>query len=168
MADYKPVKIPMTLEVKLSTNQYPKSKEDVEEMTYVTYASAMGSLMFVVVCTKPDIAQAVEVLSRFMSNLGKEHWSAVKRVLRYLCGTSGLALCYGGMATRDELDVIGFVDADWGGDLDSRRSTSGYLFTLFGASICWMSKRQSTVALSLTEAEYMALTYAGKLCGFED
>ena len=162
MVDCKPVKTPMTLGVKLSTDQCPKSEEDAEEMTHVPYASAVGSLMYAMVCTRPDIAQAVGVLSRFMSNPGKEHWSAVKRVLRYLRGTSDLSLCYGGMATGDELDVIGFVDADWGGDLDSRRSTSGYVFSLFGAAVCWMSKRQSTVALSSTEAEYMALTHAGK------
>ena len=162
MVDCKPVKTPMTLGAKLSTDQYPKSEEDAEEMTHVPYTSAVGSLMYAMVCTRPDIAQAVGVLSRFMSNPGKEHWSAVKRVLRYLRGTSDLALCYGGMATGDELDVIGFVDADWGGDLDSRRSTSGYIFSLFDAAVSWMSKRQSTVALSSTEAEYMALTHAGK------
>ncbi|XP_031255452.1 secreted RxLR effector protein 161-like [Pistacia vera] len=114
------------------------------------------------VCMLPDIAQAVGVLSHFMSNRGKEHWSAVKKVLRYLRGTSDLAFCYGGMAIRDELDVTSFVDADWGGDLNSRSSTNGYVFTLFGAPIYWMSKKQSTVALSSTEAEYMALTHAGK------
>ncbi|XP_031256307.1 secreted RxLR effector protein 161-like [Pistacia vera] len=114
------------------------------------------------VCTGPDIAQAVGVLSRFMSNSSKKHWSAVKRVLRYLHGTSNLALCYRGMAIGDELDVIGLVYADWGGDLDSMRSTSTYVFSLFGAIVCWMSKRQSTAALSSTEAEYVALTHAGK------
>ncbi|XP_031267577.1 secreted RxLR effector protein 161-like [Pistacia vera] len=152
MVDCKPVKTTMTLGVKFSIDQCPKSEEDAEEMTHVPYASAIGSLIYAMVCKRLDIAQVVGVLSRFMSNPGKEHWSAVKLVLRYLCGTSDLALCYGGMATRDELEVIGFVDADWGGDLGSRCSTSGYVFTLFGDVVCWMIKRQNIMALSSTKA----------------
>ncbi|XP_031266594.1 secreted RxLR effector protein 161-like [Pistacia vera] len=131
-------------------------------MTHVPSASVVGSLMYVMVCTRPDIARAVGVLIRFMSNLGKKHCSTVKRVLRYLCGPSNLALYYGGMVTRDELNVIGFVDDDWRGDLDNRHATSGYVFSLFGVVVCWMSKRQITVALSSIEAEHMALTHPGK------
>ena len=132
-------------------------------MSRVPYASAVGSLMYAMVCTRPDIAHAVGVLSRFMSKPGKEHWTAVKRVFKYLRGTSDYGLCYQGRPGLDRvLDIRGFVDADWAGDLDQRRSTSGYVFNLFGGAVSWMSKKQSVVAQSTTEAEYMAATHASK------
>jgi len=87
----------------------------------------------------------------------------MKRVFRYLRGTSDYGLCYQGTAGLDKvLDIHGFVDADWVGDLDQKISTSGYLFNLFGSAVSWMSKKQSIVALSSTEAEYMAATHARK------
>ncbi|KAK8914337.1 hypothetical protein KSP39_PZI023872 [Platanthera zijinensis] len=162
MADCKPVGAPMPVGEKLSAEMCPKTHEDIEDMAKVPYASAVGSLMYAMVCTRPDIAQAVGVLSRYMAKPGKEHWSAVKRVFRYLRGTSDYSICYEGAETGRVLDVVGHVDSDWGGDLDSRRSTSGYVFTLFGGAISWMSRRQGVVALSSTEAEYMALTHASK------
>ena len=87
----------------------------------------------------------------------------MKQVFRYLCGTSDYGLCYQGRPGLDRvLDIHGFVDADWVGDLDQRRSTSGYVFNLFGGAMSWMSKKQSVVALSTTEAEYMVTTNASK------
>jgi hypothetical protein len=81
----------------------------------------------------------------------------------YLCGTTYYGLCYQGRQGLDKVvDIHGFVDADWVGDLDRRRSTSGYVFNLFGGAISWMSKRQAVVALSTTEAEYMTTTHASK------
>ena len=77
-----------------------------------------------------------------MSKLGKEHWTTIKRVFRYLRGTTDHAICYQGSTELNRvLDVHGFVDADWAGDLDQRRSTSGYVFSLFGGAISWMSKK---------------------------
>ena len=132
-------------------------------MSRVPYVSAVGGLMYAMVYTRPDIAHAVGVLSRFMSNPGKEHWTAVKRVFRYLRGTSDYGLCYQGRPILEiMLEIHGFVDADWAGDLDQRRSTSGYVFSLFGGTVSWMSKRQSVVALSTIEAEYIAATHANK------
>jgi hypothetical protein len=119
-------------------------------------ASAVGILMYAMVSNKSDIAHAVGFLSRYMSKPGKEHWTIVKRVFRYLCGTTSYGLCYQGRPGLDRVvDIHGFVDADWVGDLDRRRSTSGYVFNVFGGAISWMSKRQAVVALSTTEAEYM-------------
>ena len=119
--------------------------------------------MYGMFCTRPKISHAVGVLSRFMSNPGKEQWTAVKRVFRYLRGTSDYGLCYQGRPGLERmLDIRGFVDADWAGDLDQRISTSGYVFSLFGGAISWMSKRQSVVALSTIEAEYMESTHASK------
>jgi len=94
MQDSKPVNVPIPVGVKLSAEQCPKTEEEEEDMSRVPYASAVGSLMYAMVCTRPDIAHAVGVLSRFMSNPGKEHWTAVKRVFRYLRGTSDYGLCY--------------------------------------------------------------------------
>ena len=87
----------------------------------------------------------------------------VKWVFRYFHGTSDYGLCYQGRPRLDRvLDIHGFVDAHWAGDLDQRRSTSGYVFNLFGGVVSWMSKKKSVVALSTTEAEYMAATHASK------
>jgi hypothetical protein len=132
-------------------------------MSHVPYASAVVLLMYATVCTRPDIAHAVGVFSRYMSKPGKEHCTTVKRVFRYLRGTTSYGLCYEGRPRLDRVvNIHGFVDADWAGDLDRRRSTSGYVFNLFGGAISWMSKRQVVVALSTTKVEYMAATHASK------
>jgi hypothetical protein len=159
----KPVKVPIPIGVKLSVDQCPKTQEEEEGMSHVPYANAVGSLMYAMVCTRPNIAHAVEVLSMFMSKPGKEHWTRVKRVFRYLRGTTNCGLCYQGRPELDRVvDIHGFVDANWAGDLDHKRSTSGYVFNLFGGAISWMRKIQVVVALSTTEAEYMESTHAIK------
>eukprot|EP00253_Pinus_taeda_P036187 PITA_36187 len=141
----------------------PKTQEGEEDMSCVPYASVVGSLMYEMVYIRPNITHAVGVLGRFMSKPGKEHSTIVKWVFRYLRGTSDYGLCYQGRLGLDRmLDIHGFVDADWAGDLDQRRSTSGYVFNLFGGAVSWMSKKQSIVALSTTEAEYMEATHASK------
>ena len=94
MQDSKPVNVPIPVGGKLSVEQCPKAQEEEEDMSHVPYASAVGSLMYAMVFTRPDIAQEMGVLSRFMSNLEKEHWTTVKRVFRYLRGTSDYGLCY--------------------------------------------------------------------------
>jgi hypothetical protein len=113
-------------------DQCPKSQEEEEDMSRVPYVSAVGSLMYAMVYTIPDIAHAVGVLSRYMSKPGKDHWTIVKRVFRYFCGTASYGLFYQGRLRLDRLvDIHGFVDADWAGDLDHMRSTSGYAFNMF-------------------------------------
>jgi tagatose-1,6-bisphosphate aldolase len=96
MQECKPVKVPIPVGVKLSTDQCLKTQEEEEDMSHVPYASVVGSLMYAMVCTRLDIAHAVGVLSRYMSKPGKEHWATVKRVFRYLCGTTTYGLCYQG------------------------------------------------------------------------
>ena len=158
------VKVPIHVGVKLSVEKCPKTQEEEEEyMSWVPYASAVGSLMYAMVCTRPKIAHAVGVLSRYMSKPGKEHWKAVKRVFRYLCGTIDYAIYYQGRPRWDKvINVHGFVDADLAGDLDHRISTSGYVFNLFGGAISCMSKRQAIVSLSTIKAKYMESTHARK------
>jgi hypothetical protein len=90
----KSVKVPIPIGVKLFANRCPKTQEEEEDMSHVPYASAVGSLMYAMVCTRLDIAHAMGVLSRYMSKPGKEHWTPVKRVFRYLRGTTSYGLCY--------------------------------------------------------------------------
>jgi len=94
MQDSKPVKVPIHVGVRLSVEQCPKTQEEEEDMSHVPYASAVRSLMYAMVYTRPDIPHAVGVLSRFMSKPGNEHWIVVKQVFRYLHGTSDYDLCY--------------------------------------------------------------------------
>jgi ATP-binding cassette subfamily B (MDR/TAP) protein 1 len=158
MEHAKPASTPLANHFKLSKHSCPTTKKEIEEMAEIPYSSAVGSLMYAMVCTRPDIAHAVGVVSRFLSNPGKEHWEAVKWILRYLKGTSKMCLCYGGAKPVME----GYTDSDMAGDLVGRKSTSGFLFTFAGGSISWQSKLQKCVALSTTEAEYIAAAEAGK------
>jgi len=96
-----------------------------------------------------------------MSNPGKEHWSGVKRVLRYIKGTLNYGLKFES-TNNGNVDLSGFADADWAGDLVCRKSTSGYVFQLESSTVSWRSKQQSVVALSSTEAEYIALCLASQ------
>ena len=141
MQDSKLVNVPIPIGVKLSAEQCPKTQEDEGDMSRIPCASVVGSLMNGMVCTRPYIVHEVGALSRFMSNPGKEHWTVVKRVSRYFHGTSDYGLCYQERLRLERiLDIRGFVDANWAGDLDQRRSTSGYVFSLFGGAVSWMSK----------------------------
>ena len=158
MQDCKPISTPLPINYKLSSSMSPSSEAERIEMSRVPYASAVGSLMYAMICTRPDIAQAVGVVSRFMANPGREHWNTVKRILRYVKGTSDVALCFEG----SDFIVKGYVDSDFVGDLDKRKSTTGYVFTLASGAVSWVSKLQTVVALSTTEVEYMAATEACK------
>ncbi|RVX19433.1 Retrovirus-related Pol polyprotein from transposon TNT 1-94 [Vitis vinifera] len=123
MDDAKPVSTHLANHFKLSTNQCLKTDDEVKDMSKVPYASAVGCLMYAMVCTRPDLAHAISV---------------------------------------SDPSVRGYVDADYAGDLDDRRSTTGYVFTLGGGPICWKSMIQSLVALSTTELKYMAIAEATK------
>jgi len=158
MKDAKLVSMPLASHFKLSKRLCPTTDEEKERMTSVSQSSAVGSLMYVMVCTRPDIAHAMGLVSRFLSNPGKEHWEAMKWIFRYLRGTSNLCLCFG--SSKPVLE--GFTDADFAGDLDPRLSTFGYLFTFAGGAISWRSKLQKCTALSTTEAEYIVANEAGK------
>lgn len=115
----------------------------------------VGSLLYAAMATRPDIAQAVSVVSKFNTNPNTAHLTAVKRILRYLNRTLNLGLKY----QRSETGTLaGFSDGDWAGDQDDRRSTTGNIFLLAGGAVSWLSKKQATVALSTAEvAKYVAL-----------
>jgi hypothetical protein len=141
MQECKPINVPIHVGVKLSTDQCPKTHEEEEDMSHGPYASAIGILMYAMVYTRPNIAHAMVCLSMYMSKLGKEHWTTIKRVFRYLRGTTSYGLCYQGRPIFDRvLEIHDFVDAYWAGDLDRRRSTSECVFNLFGGEIHWMRK----------------------------
>jgi len=114
--------------------------------------------MYAMVGTRPDLAFAQSLVSQFMTNPGPQHWMAVKRIMRYLKGTWNVRLRLGGQG----LHLVGLCDADWAGDVQDRRSTTGYVFMLGQGAISWNSKRQPTIALSTVEAEYMAASQCVK------
>lgn len=118
------------------------------------YMSLVGSLLYAAMVTRPDISFAVQALGRHLQSSSDAHWTAGKRILRYLKGTKDIGLVYGESAHG--ITLKGFADADWATDKDTRRSVTGYVFELGGAAITWNSKLQPTVALSTSEAEYMA------------
>ena len=120
------------------------------------FRSLIGSLMYAAVCTRPDITYHVIALARHMQEPAESHWNAAKRILRYLKGTRDQGLTYG----KGSTDLIGYCDSDWAGDVATRRSTTGYCFLIAGAAVSWTSKLQNTVALSASEAEYMAASAA--------
>ena len=133
--------------------------EDSESTDREQFQSAVGSLLYLSTMTRPDITYAVSNVAKFCANPAKEHWTAVKRIMRYLVGTMYLGLLY----KKNELkSCVEFSDVDWAGDLDDRKSTSGYIFQLSGAAISWRSKKQACVALSTAEAEYIALASAAQ------
>ncbi|KAG8485681.1 hypothetical protein CXB51_019023 [Gossypium anomalum] len=158
MQSAKPVSTPLAAYFRLSSALSPQSDDEIEYMSHVPYSSAVGSLMYAMICSCPDLSYAVSAVSRYMANPGKEHWKAIQWILIYLRGTTDVCLQFG----RTEDGVIGYVDADFAGDLDRRRSLTGYVFTIGGCAISWEVTLQTTVALSTTEAEYIAITEACK------
>jgi Reverse transcriptase (RNA-dependent DNA polymerase) len=153
MDDCKPVGTPMDISVKLI-----KAKDNEELFEILKYQSAVGSLMYGMLGTRPDITFAISAISRYNNSPTDKHWTAVKRVLRYLKGTHNLGITLGGTNPY----LRGYCDSDWGGDLDTRKSTTGYIFMYGDGAISYGSKHQRTIALSSTEAEYMALCQAAK------
>ncbi|KAD2392997.1 hypothetical protein E3N88_39974 [Mikania micrantha] len=149
---------PLTPNFKLTEKDCPSSEKEIEEMDNVLHASAVGSLMYSMVCTRPDIAHAVGFVSQFLSNPGKKHWEAVKWILRYLRGTSKFGLSFG----DGEPMLVGYTDSDMEGNKDNMKSTSGYLMTYARGTVSWQSRLQKCVALSTTEAEYLEAIEACK------
>jgi len=152
-------------------NDSNNSNEVSDRLLKQRYQSMVGSLNYAAISTRPDITYAVNVLSRYLHNPGQQHMIACKRVFRYLKGTTNLGIILGGDMNHDQrsiggdskinsFELLSYSDSDWGGDVDTRRSTSGYLIFFNGSLISWQSKRQRVVALSSCEAEYYAISSA--------
>lgn len=153
MENCKPHDTPVSKGDKFSLKQCPKNNLESKYMENIPYASAVGSLMYAQVCTRPDLAFIIGMLGRYQSNPGREHWIAAKRVMRYLQNTKNYMLTY---TKSNHLEIIGFSDSDFAGCQDSRKSTSGYVFTLAGGAISWRSAKQTLVTTSTMEAEFVA------------
>ncbi|KAL0400167.1 UNVERIFIED_CONTAM: Retrovirus-related Pol polyprotein from transposon TNT 1-94 [Sesamum radiatum] len=144
--------------IKLSKKQSPKTDEELKRMLIIPYASAVGSTQYVVQCTRPDIAYALSVTSRYQACAGEAHWGAVKRILKYLKRTKDMFLIYGG----GELILEGYSDASFQSDDGDAKSQLCFLFKLNGVVVAWKSSKQDTTADSTTEAEYIAASEAAK------
>ena len=152
MQDSKKGFIPMRHGVQISKKQSPKTPEDKALMQRITYASAIGSIMYAMICTWPYVAYALSVTNRFQADPGEKHWEAVKCILKYLRRTKDLFLVYG----EEELKLKGYTDSSFQSDPDDSKSTSRFLFTLNGGAFSWKSSKQTTTTDSRTEAEYIA------------
>jgi len=159
MDNAKPVSTPLGIHFKLKAATDKEYEEQFERMKIVPYANTIGSIMYSMIGTRPDLAYSLGVISRFMSKPFKDHWQAVKWVLRYMRGTEKKKLCF---RKQEDFLLRGYCDSDYGSNFDTRRSITGYVFTVGGNTISWKSKLQKVVAISSTEAEYMALTEAVK------
>ncbi|KAM1128224.1 hypothetical protein ACFX15_037517 [Malus domestica] len=138
---------------KFSKIQCPRSDLEVKKMQAKPYASLIGSLMYATICTRPDIAFIVGMLGRFQENPGEAHWVAAKKVLRYLQRTKTHMLVYG---RTNSLELMGYTDSDLAGDVDDRKSTGGYIFILNGGAVSWKSAKQTVIATSTMEVEFVA------------
>lgn len=139
--------IPMAPGLKLAKG----SSAAVDQAT-CPYAELVGSLLYLSTCTRPDIAYVTSCLSRFMSCPKEEHWSVLKGVIKYLSCTTHIGLVFG-----KDRGVVAYSDSDFAGDIQTRRSTTGYVVCVHGGPVAWKSRLQPTVAVSTCEAEYMAV-----------
>uniref|UniRef100_A0A6N2K712 Integrase catalytic domain-containing protein n=1 Tax=Salix viminalis TaxID=40686 RepID=A0A6N2K712_SALVM len=146
-------KAPIQKGDQFSKMQCPKNELERKEMERIPYALVVGSLNYVQTCTRPDISFAVGMLGRYQSNPGMDHWKAAKKVLRYLQGTKEYVLTY---RRSDNIEIVGYSDSDYAGCVDTRKSTFGYLFLLAGGAVSWKCGKQSVIATSTMEAEFVA------------
>ncbi|CAM8900601.1 unnamed protein product [Rhodiola kirilowii] len=146
---------PLTTPYNSSTHLYPNKGKPQSQLEY---AKVIGSLMYAMTCTRPDIAFAVGKLSRYTSNPSMQHWQAIHRVLRYLKGTINLGLVYSDFPSVIE----GYSDASWISNEEDHSSTSGWVFLLGGGAISWASKKQTCISSSTMESEFVALAAASK------
>ena len=151
MAECKAARTPMEKGLKLMP-----TKSD--ELKPYPYRELLGRLMYLMLSFRPDLCYAVGYLGRFQQNPSEEHWVALKRVVRYLQHTSQMKLQY--LKEENAQKLVGYVDADWGSNIEDRKSTTGYVFYVYGCPVSWCSKKQTTVATSSSEAEYVALSAA--------
>ncbi|KAL2243462.1 UNVERIFIED_CONTAM: Retrovirus-related Pol polyprotein from transposon TNT 1-94 [Sesamum indicum] len=145
MENSKPVSVPLVVHFQLCRDQSPKNDFEKEKMSKVPYSNVIGSIMFLMVCSQPDIIYAISCLNRYMSNPGPPHWEALKCLLRYVRGSIDIGITFSKFS--DNIQLIGYVDSNYANNRDSRN---------------WNSQLQHIVALSTTEAEYIATTEAFK------
>lgn len=154
MSNCKACKTPMeTTAIRNET----KDDDDTSEAKNRPIRELVGCLMYVMLGTHPDLSIAVNYCSRFQDKPNDRLWKALKRILRYIKGTIDLELFY---TKHEKTKLVGYADSDYAGDERDRISTTGYLYKVFGGTVCWTTRKQTSTALSSTEAEYVALTEA--------
>jgi hypothetical protein len=153
LQDAKPASIPMNIGTILSSEQSPSTHEETADMQDIPYQHGVGSPMYAATCTRPDIAFAVSIVSQFMHNPARTHWEAAKDVMHYLKGKANVRLTLGAESQGFEA----YVDSDWASQTH-RHLMSGYTVLLHSAPVAWSACKQSLIALSMAEAEYIALT----------
>ncbi|GJX06749.1 retrotransposon protein, putative, ty1-copia subclass [Tanacetum coccineum] len=153
--------IPMQEKLKLSKSDGASTLAEIRRMSMDPYASAVGSIMYAVRCTRPDVTFAQNITSRYQQNPGELHWTTVKNILKYLRNTKDMFLVYGGNIER-ELRVSCYTDAGYLTDADDMKSQTGYVFILNGGAVDWKSTKQSISATSSTDVEYIAAFDASK------
>ncbi|KAI9092932.1 hypothetical protein K1719_027455 [Acacia pycnantha] len=144
MQDSKRGYMPMSHGIHLSKDLCPSTQDQRDRMSKISYASAIGFIMYVMLCTRPDVSYALSMTSRYQQDPGEGHLTAIKNILKYLRRTKDLFLVYGGL--KDELCVTTYTDVSFQTDQDDLRSQSGYVFILNGGAVSWKSSKQSTVA----------------------
>lgn len=154
MHECRPTSTPMDPNADSSFREPQNEESDLKN---IPYQNAVGSLMYLAQATRPDLAFAISTVSRFNQSFNMSHWNMIKRIFRYLQGTKDLVLKY---SAKESSDIVGYCDASWASNTDDPRSTTGYVFTCQGGAISWNSRKQTTVALSSTEAEYLSLSAA--------
>jgi hypothetical protein len=150
-----PRNIPLPVGLVLDNDMSPKTDSEKRDMVDKPYRSVLGSVMWGQLATRPDLSFSVSLLARFQANPGIQHWNALMHVVGYIKNTLDYGLTY---SRNSDVSPVAYVDADYGGCRDTRRSTSGYVFMMAGGAVSWSSKRQATVALSTVEAEYVAMS----------
>lgn len=148
MDDCKPVHTPMEINLNLE-------KGDVNQKDDIPYRELIGCLTYATLTTRPDLCSSTNYFSRFQNCFTEEHYTYAKRILRYIKSTGDLKMIYSRNYNAEVM--IGYTDSDWANDRLDRKSISGYVFKVFGNTVSWSSKKQDTVSLSSTEAEYIAL-----------
>ena len=158
-----PIATPCDKSVKLSASMQPSTEEEKQAMQAIPYREAVGSVMYLMVGTRPDLAFFLREVSQFLANPGMEHWKAVIRGLKYLFGTRDYGIVLGGTQGVQQNNLAdhlaAFSDSDYSNCPDTRRSVGGYVTMLGGSPISWLSRKHHTVVLSTTEAEYIALCH---------
>ena len=151
--DCSPSVAPIMKGDRFNLNQCLKNDFEREQMKNIPYASVVGSLMYAQVCIRLDIAFVVGMLGRYQSDPGLDHWRVAKKVMTYLQGTKDYMLMY---RRTDTLEVIGYSDSDFAGCVDSHKSTSRYIFMMGGGAVSWRSAKQTLIATSTMEAEFVS------------
>ena len=155
MRHCKSISTPVDAGIKLDDQRSATGQQGEESFPY---REAVGAIMFLTVCTRPDLAFAVSMLSQFLETAGPAHWTAVKRVMRYISGTPKHGITFGGGTP----ELAAFSDSDYANDEVSRKSRTSILFTMNGGAVSWLSQKQSLIATSTCEAEYGAAFSAAK------